>query len=254
MILPTKWTPLMLSAVSGSQSSAKALLETGADPQKLNLVRATALEIAIAAGNTEVRDYLSDKTVMETARYIFRTTDELNMHAASGAGDLARVEEILANGESDVDDIDQEGATPLIMAAIGGHLEVVKLLIKLGITNPLQQISVDCNSGADVNHRDKVNGWTALMQATFYCHKPVISLLISVGADPTITAHNGCTALDLATLVDDEESGLVRLLASTTIEMIPPSLVQARPLAGRRAVSVVSLSEGSLQGGIKVRL
>ena len=92
------------------------------------------------------------------------------------------------------------------------------------------------------------------MQATFYCHKPVISLLISVGADPTITAHNGCTALDLATLVDDEESGLVRLLASTTIEMIPPSLVQARPLAGRRAVSVVSLSESSLQGGIKVRL
>ena len=98
-------------------------------------MRATALEIAIAAGNTEVRDYLSDKTVMETARYIFRTTDELNMHAASGAGDLARVEEILANGESDVDDIDQEGATPLIMAAIGGHLEVVKLLIKLGNTN-----------------------------------------------------------------------------------------------------------------------
>ena len=62
------------------------------------------------------------------------------------------------------------------------------------------------------------------MQATFYCHRPVISCLISAGADPTITAINGCTALDLATLVDDEESALVRLLASHTIEIIPPSL------------------------------
>ena len=62
------------------------------------------------------------------------------------------------------------------------------------------------------------------MQATFYCHRPVISCLLSVGADPTITATNGCTALDLATLVDDEDSGLVRLLATHTIEIIPPSL------------------------------
>ena len=69
---------------------------------------------------------------METARYMFRVTDELNIHAAAGAGQLERVEEILAGGESDLDDTDQEGATPLIMAAIGGHLEMVTLLIKLG--------------------------------------------------------------------------------------------------------------------------
>ena len=75
-----------------------------------------------------------------------------------------------------------------------------------------------------MNQADRVNGWTALMQATFYCHRPVISCLISAGADPTITAINGCSALDLATLVDDEESALVRLLASHTIEIIPPSL------------------------------
>ena len=64
---------------------------------------------------------------------MFRVTEELDIHSAAGAGDLVRVEEILAEGESDVDDTDKEGATPLIMAAIGGHLEVVQLLIKLGI-------------------------------------------------------------------------------------------------------------------------
>ena len=132
MSLPTKWTPLMMSAVAGSQAAAQTLLESGADPQRLNLVSATALEIAIASEQREVRSFLSDKTVMETARYMFRVTDELNIHAAAGAGDLERVEEILAGGESDLDDTDQEGATPLIMAAIGGHLEMVTLLVKLG--------------------------------------------------------------------------------------------------------------------------
>ena len=42
-----------------------------------------------------------------------------------------------------------------------------------------------------------------------------------------------------------------RLLANTTIEMIPPSLVQARSLAARRTHSVGSLRQTNQQGGIK---
>ena len=33
------------------------------------------------------------------------------------------------------------------------------------------------------------------MQATFYCHKQVITALLEAGADPTLAGHNGCTAL-----------------------------------------------------------
>ena len=33
----------------------------------------------------------------------------------------------------------------------------------------------------------------------------------------SLTGFNGCTALDLATLVDDKDSALVRLLAAHTI-------------------------------------
>ena len=93
---------------------------------------ATALEIATASGHSEVRAFLADKTALQSPAYIFRVDAELNIHQAAGAGELARVEEILAAGENDVDDTDQEGATPLIMAAIGGHLAIVQLLIKLG--------------------------------------------------------------------------------------------------------------------------
>ena len=122
----------MLAAAAGCQAAAQTLLQAGADPERLNLVSATALEIATATGNNEVTAFLADKTTMQSPAYIFRVTADLNIHTAAGAGDLARVEEILAAGENDVDDTDQEGATPLMMAAIGGHLPLVQLLIKLG--------------------------------------------------------------------------------------------------------------------------
>ena len=112
------------------------------------------------------------------------------MLGAAREGDRDRVEELLGIEGNDVDDTDKEGATAIILAAIGGHLAVVKLLIHLG---------------ADMNQQDRVSGWTALMQATFYGHQEVVTALLRGGADPTVTAFNGCTALDLATLVDSDQ-------------------------------------------------
>lgn len=48
---------------------------------------------------------------------------------------------------------DEDGATPLMFAAIGGHLQIAQLLI---------------DKGANVDSQDKISGWTALMQATYY--------------------------------------------------------------------------------------
>lgn len=49
--------------------------------------------------------------------------------------------------------LDEDGATPLMYAAMGGHYTIVQLLIQ---------------HGADVDKHDKASGWTALMQATYY--------------------------------------------------------------------------------------
>ena len=80
----------MLSAAGGSQAAAQTLLEAGADPERLNLVSATALEIAAASGHSEVRSFLADKTALQSPAYIFRVNAELDIHQAAGAGDLAR--------------------------------------------------------------------------------------------------------------------------------------------------------------------
>jgi ankyrin repeat protein len=47
----------------------------------------------------------------------------------------------------------QDGATPLMFAAMLGHLEIVRLLVEYG---------------CDINKQDTISGWTALMQATFH--------------------------------------------------------------------------------------
>ena len=62
-------------------------------------------------------------------------------------------------------------------------------------------------------------------QATFYGRRGVAKFLLSRGADSTIVATNGCTALDLATLVEETDTELLRMLAKKTVEDTPPEIV-----------------------------
>lgn len=205
--VPARWTPLMFAAAGGSKPCCQLLLERSADPNKQNLLGATALEVATALGNSEVRPYLESKTRNKKPLHV---NPEMDLITAAREGDLEKVEALLSLAETNVDIQDREGATPLILAAVGGHLTITQLLIGLG---------------SNLDHQDHVNGWTALMQATFFNHIDIVKVLIHHKADLTLVGHTGCTALDLATLVDDKNSELVRLLAEHTIQQAPPNLV-----------------------------
>jgi len=56
------------------------------------------------------------------------TTD---LHGAAGAGDLAKVQKLIADG-ANVNAKDHWGRTPLHAAAAGGHGEVVEVLVRCG--------------------------------------------------------------------------------------------------------------------------
>lgn len=68
-------------------------------------------------------------------------------------GNSQLVKEILEEDPTQVNSSNQEGASPLMMAAVSGQQEVVQLMVE---------------KSADVDKQDGVHGWTALMQATYH--------------------------------------------------------------------------------------
>ncbi|XP_014396023.1 PREDICTED: LOW QUALITY PROTEIN: kinase D-interacting substrate of 220 kDa, partial [Myotis brandtii] len=104
----------------------------------------------------------------------------------------------------DVDERNECGQTPLMIAAEQGNLEIVKELIKNGANCNLEDLDnwtalisaskeghlhvveelLKC--GGNLEHRD-MGGWTALMWACYKGRTDVVELLLSHGANPNVT-------------------------------------------------------------------
>lgn len=105
-----------------------------------------------------------------------------NPHEAAyyGYGNLM---EKMLKPDGDVNIKDRSGMTPLMHAAIGGHPEVVDILMR---------------KGANINAKS-TDGWTALMLASQLDGSlPVVKKLLQGGADVNATSASGATALILA--------------------------------------------------------
>lgn len=87
-------------------------------------------------------------------------------------------------------------------AAINGHPDMIRLLI---------------SHGADVNAKDYENGWTALMQATYYGKLEAAKCLLECNADANMRTKNGITAFDMA-LIINTDTALFRLLAEKAMQ------------------------------------
>ena len=136
------------------QPVAQLLIDRGADANAVNLSGDSALDVAAASGNPEVRSYLEDKTVARRRRSRSDyEVDEIELFlGAVRDGDVDAVTDLLKGGV-DADVTDGVGATALMVAAIAGFEEIAKILVDRG--------------GADINARDRINGWTALMQVNY---------------------------------------------------------------------------------------
>jgi ankyrin repeat protein len=93
------------------------------------------------------------------------------------------VAEVLISNGADVNAIDNDGNTPLMLVAgYHYHRGIVKLLI---------------DAKVDVNAQNR-KGETALMKGAMHGHADVLKLLINANADVDTKANNGITALTMA--------------------------------------------------------
>ena len=157
----------------------------------------------------------------------------MNIWTACREGDLERVRQLVQEGQNVNRDGNRYGDTPLMLAALNGHDQVVHELIRAGADvngkNNYKQIALHLASweghssvvktlteaGASLNEQ---NEWerTPLMDAACKGHANVVVDLIRAGADVSIvTSHYwspvaaGSTALHLAAATNSIECGVL---------------------------------------------
>ncbi|KAG8442591.1 hypothetical protein GDO86_011399 [Hymenochirus boettgeri] len=182
----TGWNPLMLAALHGRVSVAQQLVDRGADPDQINILDKTSFEIALNFKHKDMKDYLDSITTIRPKTDEEKRRPDI-FHAVK-IGNLQLVKEIVDEDPSQVNAINADGASPLMIAAVTGKLELVQIL---------------ADRHADINKQDSVHAWTALMQATYHGNKEVVLFLLNQGADVTLRAKNGYTAFDLVMLLND---------------------------------------------------
>ena len=122
---------------------------------------------------------------------------DVNLHLAILQGNIEKVKQSLASG-SDINQKDQYGNTPLIIATTFGKTAIAKLLIK---------------KGADLNIRNS-QGSTPLHIAAFFCYKDIVEALLAHGADKYLRNNNGATAYDIVAVPVDMDRKTYQQIAS----------------------------------------
>ena len=173
-------------AVANDRSQqVKSLIARGIDPDTVDRNGNPALVIAAREGYVATVDVLLAGRANVNVR---SATGDTAMMVAALGGHLELVKKLRASGGA----VNLAGWTPLIYAATGGRDEIVRYLLA---------------EGADINAVSP-NGTTALMMAVRENRLTTAELLLARGADPNIRNQDGASALDWAKRNDDNALAL----------------------------------------------
>lgn len=123
----------------------------------------------------------AENTILEDPSLVTRkdANQRLILHWAAVMGKDRLVKFLLNFAECPVDDPDDTGATPLILATLKGSMQICQQLIE---------------RGANVNHRNS-NGHTPVKYSGSKNHKDLLVYLLEHGGDPNVKDHIGDTPL-----------------------------------------------------------
>ena len=141
----------------------------------------------------------------------------LTLFDACAAGELERVERLIATEPLTINSFSADGWTPLHLAAFFGHGKIVELLLAAGADLAARSRNTNANTplhaalagnhklvagllighGADLNAADG-NGWHPLHIAAANNNVDTMRTLVAQGADATLPNGEGLTPLSLA--------------------------------------------------------
>jgi ankyrin repeat protein len=157
-------------------AALQELLERGFDPNTIDPKGRTGLDLALAQPSPKVAKVLLDWPKTDVNRLNAQGESPLMMAALKGQLEIARQ---LITKDADVN---KTGWAPLHYAATNGHLAMMKLLLD-------HYAYIDAESP---------NGTTPLMMAALYGSAEAVKLLLEAGADPLLKNQQGLNAIDFA--------------------------------------------------------
>ncbi len=154
----------------------KALLVRGFDPNTIDPTGQCSLYLALRDASLKAAEVLIDWPKTDVNR--LNAKDESPLMLAALKGHLALAGKLIRRGA----DVNKTGWTPLHYAASGGQLPLISLLLE-------NSAYIDAESP---------NGTTPLMMAAMYGTPAAVKLLLQEGADPQLKNQQGLSALQFA--------------------------------------------------------
>ena len=198
---PSYMSPSLAPYHVCSEHTVRAIIDHGANVNAVNNRGQTALWCACVDGHESIVNILLDAGADPSI------TDKYGdscLHAAiHGLCSTIVIQEIYDHGAY-VNAVNNDGATPLLLACSAAQVESIELLLTLGAdpniadtdgdTSILSAIEGHCSVTTMqklINYSAKVNatnnkGITALLRACAYRLMDVVTVLLEAGADPTI--------------------------------------------------------------------
>lgn len=153
-----------------------ALLQRGFDPNTPSPDGLTGLFMALQDGSLKVVPVLVAWPATQVETRTLKDESPLMMAALKGHLEIAKA--LIARNA----DVNKTGWTPLHYAATGGHIAMIELLLE-------NHAYIDAESP---------NGTTPLMMAAQYGSTQAVKLLLESGADPGLKNQLGLSAMDFA--------------------------------------------------------
>ncbi|GMT21296.1 hypothetical protein PFISCL1PPCAC_12593 [Pristionchus fissidentatus] len=185
------WTPLHYAAASETVHAVRFILTRGGEVNLKNKDGHTALHVAVKAGRAENVEVLMDtiETHLDRSCINFKTNKgNTALHHAARGGNVDIVKSLCHHPHVDVYLKNDEGLSPLMVAASFGHYECVEFLS--GIMSPqLDQLKRDALIHAAINGQTRVLGFLLRSNTCNHDTCDALRVLLRLAADSEDTGR-----------------------------------------------------------------